>query len=282
MVCVDGSLTSLPKAEKIGFTVSIVTLVALVALSSAGLRSNHLRSMLKLSKKTCILTASVSGGVLAIVLGALGFRGFSHSAQISGKRGPDSRGASSKKGNLRNAEEGGADVGAARSNNWRSLHAAVEKGEIDEVRRLLAAGVEVNAVAEYGSALHLAVNYGSALHLAVNEGHESIITILCDAGANVNAADTYGDTALHVAVMEKKLDCVQALVTAGADVNVTNGDGETALHMAARWGYREIVQALVTAGADVNVTNGDGETACDLDTEWNYSACAQLLSAPAS
>lgn len=70
-------------------------------------------------------------------------------------------------------------------------------------------------------------------------------------------------TALHHACLKGCLESVQVLLDAGADINLQrdNDDGETALMAAAQLGYMEIVRVLLDAGGDVNLQDNDGCTA---------------------
>jgi ankyrin repeat protein len=56
------------------------------------------------------------------------------------------------------------------------------------------------------------------------------------------------------------LDAVSVLLNAGADVNVRDPKGETALHIAAKALHPGIVRALVAHGADLDVRNNDDLT----------------------
>jgi ankyrin repeat protein len=47
-------------------------------------------------------------------------------------------------------------------------------------------------------------------------------------------------------------DILGSLVENGADVDAADSRGETALHAAARWGRRDVVLLLVSSGADVD------------------------------
>src|SRR5207247_7918874 len=111
------------------------------------------------------------------------------------------------------------------------------------------------------------------LMAASRTGRVDAVRLLLDAGANVNAADTYQqETALMSAATEGHVDVVKALLGAGADPNrkarVTGLDerkhadhptgGFTALMFAVRDGHEEVARALIKGGADPNLTNGDG------------------------
>ena len=63
------------------------------------------------------------------------------------------------------------------------LFAAAESGNRDQVQRLLAAGVDVNAKGRDGL---------TALMKACLKGHLEVARVLVNAGADVNARDNYG------------------------------------------------------------------------------------------
>jgi hypothetical protein len=93
----------------------------------------------------------------------------------------------------------------------------------------------------------------TALRLAVSLGHQEIVQILLDAGADVNAQSLYfGSTPLWIAAGEGHLEIVRTLLDAGADVNAQNDGGTTALSNAASEAQRDIVRMLLDAGADVD------------------------------
>jgi ankyrin repeat protein len=111
---------------------------------------------------------------------------------------------------------------------------------------------------------------------ASRTGSLEAVKSLLDAGANVNAADSYQQqTALMWASSEGHLDVVNALLAAGADPNrkahVTTIDdrkhadhatgGFTALMFAVRNGREPVAKALIKGGADVKLTNGDNASA---------------------
>ena len=59
------------------------------------------------------------------------------------------------------------------------------------------------------------------------------------------------------------LPLVSLLLEAGADVDRPCEHGTTALHLATSWGHVDVVQRLLTAGATSSVKDADGRTALD-------------------
>ena len=89
-----------------------------------------------------------------------------------------------------------------------NLITAASEGNADEVRTLL----------EFGS---MDLNQGdydhrTALHLAANEGHLEVVQVLCEAGADVNVRDRWGDRPLDDARKAKKNSKAIAKVLKGA------------------------------------------------------------------
>ncbi len=62
---------------------------------------------------------------------------------------------------------------------------------------------------------------------------------LIEAGAGVNAKDSYNNTPLHYAVssdlcFDDKTKCCNILIEFGVDLSIRNNDGDTPFHLAAR------------------------------------------------
>ncbi|XP_024287257.1 NF-kappa-B inhibitor alpha isoform X2 [Oncorhynchus tshawytscha] len=107
------------------------------------------------------------------------------------------------------------------------LHLAVRELRQDCVR-------EITSNCQSTDYLHV-TNYSgvSALHLAVQRGKEDIISMLIDAGANVNQRDQgSGRSPLHWAVESQSPRLVQLLLQGGANVDQPSYAGHTAVYCA--------------------------------------------------
>ena len=161
------------------------------------------------------------------------------------------------------------------------IHDAVMNGNIDEVQWQLDAGVDVNEESSKGL---------TPLHYAASAGHNDIVELLIERGANVNATDSgkgatpldyahlrdheevietlnahnaqrehekggkgIGQSSLiHDAALDGDIDEVQRQLDAGVDPNLKSSKGATPLFYAVYGGHLEIVELLITRGADVN------------------------------
>jgi len=161
------------------------------------------------------------------------------------------------------------------------IHDAVMNGNIDEVQWQLDAGVDVNEESSNGL---------TPLHYAASAGHNDIVELLIERGANVNATDSgkgatpldyahwrdheevietlnahnaqrehekggkgIGQSSLiHDAALDGDIDEVQRQLDVGVDPNLKSSKGATPLFYAVYGGHLEIVELLITRGADVN------------------------------
>ncbi len=124
------------------------------------------------------------------------------------------------------------------------LFDAVQKGNREWVKDLIARGANVIARGEYNSI---------PLHHAYNSPEIMEILIKADSGS-VNFKDAFGQTPLNlvvmnVAVMNVSVRCglsgLRKLLDAGADVEIMANDGSTALHNAVNVLNGEILSTLL-------------------------------------
>ncbi len=130
---------------------------------------------------------------------------------------------------------------------------AVEKGDKEVVRSLLAEPVDVNTPQADGA---------TALAWAAHRDDLETADLLIRAGADANAANNYGVTPLSLACTNRSAAMVQKLLVAGADPKAAQPNGETVLMRCAHTGSVDAVKLLIEHGADVNAAETwQGQTA---------------------
>ena len=88
-----------------------------------------------------------------------------------------------------------------------------------------------------------------------------------EAGARVNARNSWGTTPLHWAAgYSGDPAIIGALLAAGAEVNARDEDGGTPLHLAAKWSDNPaVIEVLLASGADPSAWDYEGKI------PWDYA-----------
>jgi ankyrin repeat protein len=141
-------------------------------------------------------------------------------------------------------------------NGAPSWHYAAHNKDESVILKLIANGIDVNAVDDEGDSL---------AHRAASRNNGAVLTLLIAAGANVNLKNHTGRTVLYQAIDS---DCDAATIAqliALSDINATDENGETPLIFAAFSCNRnrnglDVFSMLLDAGADLWAKNSDGET----------------------
>ncbi|KAL8295977.1 hypothetical protein RB600_001460 [Gaeumannomyces tritici] len=119
------------------------------------------------------------------------------------------------------------------------------------------------------------------LHWAAAGGHEAVARLLVEAGADKEAKDGCGGgrTPLHLAAAGGHEAVARLLVEAGADKEAKDGrfSGRTPLHRAAEGGHEAVARLLVEAGADKDAKDIFGRTPLHRAAEGGHEAVARLL-----
>jgi cytohesin len=151
------------------------------------------------------------------------------------------------------------------------LHDAVEEGTVEQVRRLLQSGIDINARDDDGE---------TALHEAAEAGRLEMVRLLVEAGATRGVRDVEGETPLHEAVEDGHLEVVRYLVLHGAPVNIINSfddEGRSALHLAIAEKKEGVALFLISAGAGLGYRTADLKAALDLAKASGQTAVVQAI-----
>ena len=122
----------------------------------------------------------------------------------------------------------------------------------------------------------------TALSFAADLGNLKGLQLLLDRGARVDAVrvsgfDFLSNAPLVLASSNGHEDIVQTLLAAGANVNGEDNRCVTALEEASLFGHHKVVQMLIHAGADVNSCNAHGQSALWIASERGDHKTAQIL-----
>jgi uncharacterized protein len=136
--------------------------------------------------------------------------------------------------------------GATEPSGHENLMDAVHAKNMDDIRRLLAAGASVNDADAQGY---------TPLHMAAAGGLTEACALILDKGADVNRVTVDGITPLHNASMSGNAETAELLIKRGAHVMAQDNNGMTPLHTAALMGNTPVAEVLLKNGADINFMN---------------------------
>lgn len=166
--------------------------------------------------------------------------------------------------------QSGADP-IARS-DWPPLVAAASAGVPSVVKEILKYGPDPSLHREDGgTALIVAVNRECCNLEPKDADRPAVVTMLLEAGANINQRDSEGNTALIQNAWDPKI--AEILLRHGADINAQRNDGWTALFSASS---PELAQFLLEHGADTNIRDKKGETALEAARHYSPKVAAVL------
>ena len=157
------------------------------------------------------------------------------------------------------------------------LETAVRSGNLPAIKALIEEGTyDVNAQTgymDYGMYCMYRFQWHTALHLAALYGQPKVMRLLVEAGADIDAYDSQGNTPLLIAAEQRRTDVVMELIKLGADVNRKKKPRfTTPLHAAVLRMDMGSVVALLTAGADVNAVVDGKYLEWTPDTNYYHSS----------
>jgi len=139
------------------------------------------------------------------------------------------------------------------------LHLAADRGDIELVRLLLAAGADPHLVTKTNSNALLAatgLNRGIGEIIDDEDRAMAAVKFLLEAGVDVKAVTTFNENALFGPGYRGWNRMLELLIEKGADVNVVNKPGVTPYLAASGFGDRLGCVLYNKAGADVLLKHG--------------------------
>ncbi len=117
-------------------------------------------------------------------------------------------------------------------------------------------------------------NGATAIYCACIHGHIKVIQLLIDHGANINESLW---TPLHAASANNYSNVVKLLINSNVLIDKQCGNGNTALYLACEQGHINIVKLLLCAQADINIKNKNNTTCLMIALINGFSDIAKLL-----
>ncbi len=141
--------------------------------------------------------------------------------------------------------------------------------DFDEILSFIEEGADVNLQNfEKDTPLTLAAYYGN---------HEALKRILVH-NPDIDSQNNMGRTALVLASRQRKnFESTQLLINAGANLNLADSVGQSALYFASTNNDADVVKILLDAGADVSIKNKWGYTALSVAQRNHNQTATDLI-----
>ncbi len=151
----------------------------------------------------------------------------------------------------------------------KTLFEACEVGNLEEVKKILNEGVNLEARNIEGY---------TALMAAIHGGQAEAARLLIENGADVNARKGNGDSVLIFAISKGQYEVARALIENGTDIHAKNYLDETALIKAAQThAPAELIKLLLEKGADVRSVDLHVKSALSYASEQGNKELKELL-----
>lgn len=142
---------------------------------------------------------------------------------------------------------------------WLPLHRAAYHGHSDIVELLLKHGARPDSRTRFRTPFHARC---TAMHFAAAGGYADILSMLIEAGGDVNVLNTENASPLHWACRYGRATAVAMLLRHRAQIEMRDHDDRTSLHLAVLGDHAEVsggdpsevVPILIEHGANVDAT----------------------------
>ena len=143
-------------------------------------------------------------------------------------------------------------LGTTEGSGWTTLHQAAAMGDLDEVKRLIEAGTDVDVRATLQE---------TPLYEAARRGKVEVMKYLLSVGADPNAENVTLTTPLIIAAEYHQVEAALLLIKKDADIDAKNILRASAIGVASLQGWHEdglIGEILMEAGANIMEPLHDG------------------------
>ncbi|GMN38168.1 hypothetical protein TIFTF001_007403 [Ficus carica] len=163
--------------------------------------------------------------------------------------------------------DSGADVKHRDSDGRSLLASALDSGNFDIFKILIASGCEIDN------------SIDRVLHEAAAKNRVDLIEILCKSRSriDVNSVDSINRTAIHVAAARGHVEALKFLLSIGANADLADDRGWTPLHYSSSAGHRDAVETLLEHCNAKYAVDGEGKTAFSLAAENGHAELLPLL-----
>lgn len=133
----------------------------------------------------------------------------------------------------------------AKMNEQNDIFAAAAQGDIETLKKYIAAKGNINAVDSEGKSF--------LFHALLNKQYEWAQYLL-ECGADINKVDNSGNTVLYIAAEKGDIEGVRFIIKSGADVNKVHGKKRDTPVYSATWNkHDKCVNLLIESKADLNI-----------------------------
>ena len=149
---------------------------------------------------------------------------------------------------------------------YNSVDASAQSGifksdsDIFEIARKGTTEDLLNLLKNHPEAIYYESSSGfTPLTIACYNGNLEVATTLANQVRDINVNSTSG-TPLMAAVFKNYVNIAKMLLDLDADVNIADSNGNSALHFAVRFAYLDLIKLLVSNGANINLKDNRGSS----------------------
>ena len=159
------------------------------------------------------------------------------------------------------------------------LYAAAQSGNVEQLKMLISrGGPNVN------NPCHANQDWTPAI-IAARNGHNTVLQILIEHGADVRVTNARGFTPLHIAAEFGQEDCLETLIDEASRIKrkkklleaMTQTGEHTALHLAVQHGQDGAIEVLLDHGASTEAVSSTGHTALHYAAHLGNNVAVEIL-----